>query len=220
MSGLEVVGVIVGVIILWGWIYWYRSERLLRKYNARIHFPVGRYVVGLEDRNYVTDNVECVVAPHDFVFAKMSGTELGRIPRNAVEEVAIDDKSQITQRLTVTRMVALGVFALAAPKKRKIKEWCVGVRWLDGKGIGRVSVFEFTGSNPEGEANEAATKLMTYIPARARPAEGHPPERGLASPDSKVCPYCAESIKAAAIVCRFCNRELPKELRRSAKVTQ
>jgi len=120
MWGLGFVAVVAG-LILWGWAWWYRSERLLRRYSARTHFSVGRYIVGLEDQNHVTDNVECVVGPHDFVFAKMGGAPLGRIPRDAVEEVTIDDKSQIVQRLTVTRMVALGVFSLAAPKKRKIR---------------------------------------------------------------------------------------------------
>jgi len=27
--------------------------------------------------------------------------------------------------------------------------------------------------------------------------------------DTRVCPYCAEEIKAAALVCRFCNRDIP-----------
>ena len=29
-----------------------------------------------------------------------------------------------------------------------------------------------------------------------------------AADDSKLCPYCAETIKKAAVVCRYCNREL------------
>lgn len=212
MEGLEVVAVVVGIIILWGVIYWHRSERLLRKYGAKTHFAVGKYVVGLEGRNYPTADVECVVTSNDLVFSEMGGAELGRIPRNSVEEVVLDDKSRITQRLTATRMVALGVFALAAPKKEKTKEWCVGVRWVDGKGLKRATIFEFAGSNPEGPANEAAMKVMKYMRVPVRTSEALGLGKSSSSSASlKMCPYCGESIKAAAIICRFCNRELPKD---------
>jgi Mce-associated membrane protein len=37
-------------------------------------------------------------------------------------------------------------------------------------------------------------------------------------PDEKLCPYCAETIKAAAVKCRFCQSDLPADTSDAAEV--
>jgi hypothetical protein len=216
MEGPGLLFLIVGIVVVLVWYHLKQPGTLLERYDGQTYFAVGKYLVGLDNCNYPTNGVECIVIPHQFVFAKMNGQELGRIPRDSIEEVAFDDKSQIAQRLTATRMVALGVFALAAPKRRKIKEWCVAVRWVDGEGLRRSTVFEFSGGNPAADANKTANGLMRYVQQRQRSVEV--PTTALATisiADSRTCPVCAETIKAATIVCRFCNRQLFNEIVRN-----
>jgi hypothetical protein len=195
--------IFLALLLLLGWVYYARSEALLKRFNAKKHFTAGRYVTGL-DANRAIDNIECVVTEENFIFANLSGKEFGRIPTNQVEEIFVDDKSQITQRLTVTRIVAFGVFALAAPKREKIKEWCLAVRWADSKGYSRAAVFEFTGSNPEGEANKVANMMMQYVSPKKQDLR----LTALTADETRICPFCAETVKVAAVICRFCNREL------------
>lgn len=165
-------------------------------------FPVGKYVAGLPKSDAGGRDVFCAVTENDFIFTNTAGYEIDRIPRDAINQIIVEDKSQISQRLTVTRIAALGVFALAAPKKEKTREFCLLIDWNGSKGMRENTIFEFSGEMVD-RVNSAANTLRRYAKTQA-----DTPKPSAAAPTEKQCPYCAETIKAAAKICRFCNREL------------
>lgn len=77
-----------------------------------------------------------------------------------------------------------------------------GLLWSD------ILIESTGGSDPissHGHRKADALRIRTLVEAAQAQ---HLPARGEDAP-TRACPFCAETIKAAARVCRFCNRELP-----------
>ncbi|HSY51406.1 MAG TPA: hypothetical protein VLC46_21560 [Thermoanaerobaculia bacterium] len=53
------------------------------------------------------------------------------------------------------------------------------------------------------EENQHHAEQMRVLVAQQRPESD-------ADDDRRACPYCAESVKRAARVCRFCSRDIPE----------
>jgi ribosomal protein L7/L12 len=165
---------------------------------ALAHISVGNHLVGFPNINKLSPLTECAVTDADFLFLDVGGREIGKISRDSIAQIIVDDRSQITQRITATRILALGVFALAAPKTQKHKTFCLAIEWVDSKGMTENAIFEFAGEKSNDAANSAAHLLrqyMTLSSQKPRPLE-------------RKCPFCAEIIKREAKICRFCRSEL------------
>lgn len=109
-------------------------------------------------------------------------------------------RGQVTQTLTLTRIVALCPLALAPPKRAK--NYCLVIDWEDESAGRQNSVFEFPATQGEADsptrANTAANAMRKYVRPKAVRLR----------PDEKKCPHCAEVIKSEAVICRFCKSNL------------
>jgi hypothetical protein len=178
--------VIVGVAVLY--FRWKRSvaaqererktsvkESIVGQLGAVASMSVGEYVTGLP-HGTLPCAVSCAVTDVALVFFDdMTGNRLGEIPRGTVTGIEVSDEShvdehvQTLQRLTLTRMVTLGVFSLAAPKRKTVttttgtQKYVLLLAWRTEGGMAEVARFKFADL---GGANAAANTLRQYATGR------------------------------------------------------
>lgn len=66
----------------------------------------------------------------------------------------------------------------------------------------------------------SAMVLLAITATGRRHTDGDKTEGGGTGADSKACPFCAERIRSAAIVCRYCNRSVVSPEQKSHPATQ
>lgn len=87
---------------------------------------------------------------------------IGNIPFSQVSNILAEDQSTIENRITATRLLLVGVFALAWKKKKKNELGYLTVVWNDGK-FDHETIFEFEGKDAVQRANTVRNTLIRAI---------------------------------------------------------
>lgn len=87
----------------------------------------------------------------------------GAIDGDSVTNIIIEDKSTIEHRVTMGRLLTVGVFAFAWKKKKKNNDAFLIIEWKIGDRFSNETIFEFEGKNAMQMANIARNKIIKGI---------------------------------------------------------
>lgn len=146
-------------------------------------------------------NVSIEKDENNLYFNNLTGDILS-IPLSNIKDITVQSKEQISQRVTISRLILLGVFAFGAPKKEKKITKYIVINYSNDKSEDEDIILEHK------QAPIVAEKLHKAI---FETSQGEPkiicqnanvnnlikcPMCGkMISPNAEVCPNCGEPIK-------------------------
>jgi hypothetical protein len=133
------------------------TEEAPKEKELTERFIMNRYLGGLPGADNQAPISSCAVSEKDFVFVRGSrGAEIGRIPRDSVENILVGDKAQVAQQLSPQEGACLGKIS----SSKKDTSHCLVLRWENSGGKKHAAIFEFA---ERAFADTAAQELKKWM---------------------------------------------------------
>ncbi len=95
-------------------------------------------------------------------FPNMYPVAKGKIKLERIKDIVLDDATTIDTKITVGRILLVGIFALGWRKKKKNELAFVTIEWSDGR-FKHSTIFSFEGKDAMQKANSSRNKLLKII---------------------------------------------------------
>jgi hypothetical protein len=168
---MEIILIIIGVIVIAGIVGVVNANEQTKKQNEFLQskgvdpksmIDIGTFISGHPDINDQVQNVSIFKDGSSLVIYQRFGSSCnvrGFIPIEKIKNIIVEDQSSFEKRVTLGRVLLVGVFALAWRKKKKNEMYFLVISWNDGK-FDHETLFQITGLDIPNNSNTIRNKLI------------------------------------------------------------
>ena len=156
------------IIVVYSIVITVKKKKVLKQlgFNPKDAIKTGKYTIGHPDLDKTEAITEVFIKDgllNIFTTDKNGKTVLkANIPCSNIKNVIIEDASTMKHRVTVGRLLTIGVFAFAAKKNKKREMSYLIIEWSDGR-FDHETIFEFSGAGAIEDGNTARNKIIKQI---------------------------------------------------------
>ncbi|MDP3452887.1 MAG: hypothetical protein Q8R90_08020 [Bacteroidales bacterium] len=134
-------------------------------YRLDNSIKTGKYLAGHPDINEPVNKTD--ILPIDdfldiFNSTTLTQVKIASIRKTFITNVVIEDQTTIEKRVTVARLLLVGIFAFALRKKQVNELAYMIIEWNDGK-FNHETIFEFEGKDAMMNANTSRNHLIKEL---------------------------------------------------------